>query len=558
MFVIADLEWVTYNNNRLYPTQLAACRVDERWNALSEFGSFICPLAGERFDRKKMAYTGGSEQEYLCAPTAKTVFLEFESRLSDDDIIVWWHEDSMELFGELAKAFLNSGDAHKAVCAGKHVRAFLSGTSKSCGDMYKIAAKCKAISSANSAFKHYSPNDVIVFRKLMAALKFPQDELLKAPPERKKQPRLKPQTNAGSQYRFLYDIKTNTIHKNACAKLLDGQTATIGYPSLKTALRKGYAPCDCCKPEYKAAWRVKNIDSISRMTWNYIYSPESSVFHKRGCGVMYSAKRILGARSYAAVIKTGRRPCKLCRPTAEDEAVLSSQKRARPPKPGATLSRPLSHSLSKEEKRAIERQRFAIAERKRLLSSLESRPKKTVSEQERNDIYTLTHPGYAFFAAEGCRSFHAFGCPKLMRGATMLRGFSTYSEAAAAGHAPCKKCKPSAKQDVKFSIPITSKLRGKESVRDIEELCCRKGLLYYFEKAVLCVETPVGKWRIDTSRIPIGLMHINLARTPGCKKYHVQPRLFLSIKDAVKYIARHDSELENNPPEKHRIILNRL
>lgn len=305
----------------------------------------------------------------------------------------------------------------------------------------------------------------------------------------------------------------------------------------------GFKPCDCCKTEYRAALKERNIDMVSRMQSNYIYSPDSDVFHKCGCGTMYSANRIMGTMTYAAILKTGRRPCKLCRPTAKTEIAYPplNQEPAFSPK--------IKPTLSNEENRAIKRQRFAIAERERLMSPSKNPSEKSLSERERNNIITLTQPGFAFRAGQGCRNFHRFGCPKLMSDATMIQGFSTFNEAVAAGHTPCRKCKPSAKRDVKLSIPITSRTRGSEKIKDEEDMCRRYGFSCHIEGEFLCVETPVGKWRIKTRYLPIRLEHINLVRDPHGTEYHVRQRLFLSVGDAVKYIKRHDASLENAPTD---------
>lgn len=43
---------------------------------------------------------------------------------------------------------------------------------------------------------------------------------------------------------------------------------------------------------------------------------------------------------------------------------------------------------------------------------------------------------------------------------------------------------------------------------------------------------------------PVRLEHINLVSQPqNTNKYHVQPRLFLSLKDTFDHIMRHDSTL---------------
>ena len=58
------------------------------------------------------------------------------------------------------------------------------------------------------------------------------------------------------------------------------------------------------------------------------------------------------------------------------------------------------------------------------------------------------------------------------------------------------------------------------------------------------METPVGKWKINTASRPYILHHINLVVTPNCEHgYHRQPRIFLSLEDAFNYIHRHDHKL---------------
>ena len=39
------------------------------------------------------------------------------------------------------------------------------------------------------------------------------------------------------------------------------------------------------------------------------------------------------------------------------------------------------------------------------------------------------------------------------------------------------------------------------------------------------------------------LEHINLITNPRCQTYHVQPRLFLSLRDTFDYIIHHDKTL---------------
>lgn len=90
------------------------------------------------------------------------------------------------------------------------------------------------------------------------------------------------------------------------------------------------------------------------------------------------------------------------------------------------------------------------------------------------------------------------------------------------------------------SVPITNKERVYEPTDALEALCDECGFAHWVnDDSWFHIETPVGSWRFDLMEKPIHLMHIN--RVKGSRdRYHVQPRLFLSFKDAFRYIERHD------------------
>ena len=105
-----------------------------------------------------------------------------------------------------------------------------------------------------------------------------------------------------------------------------------------------------------------------------------------------------------------------------------------------------------------------------------------------------------------------------------------------------------------YSIPIKSHIREDEKIEDLETLCKDAGYPFFREGAYFCLETPVGKWKIDISTAPLKLQHLNLVKTPGSKKYHEQPRLFLSYIDVFDYIKRHDDELEKKVATKRVFV----
>lgn len=528
MFVLADMEWVTNAAGHFSPTQLAATRVNENWNKIDSIDSFIRPRDSEFHEWEHVAYTGGTATDFIYARSAYHVFEYFRNWLKEDDVILWWYSESEELYEKFIKMVLKCDENHKMISINRHVYKFLAGQENSRGNTYRIA-EARGIDVRNE-LKHNAKNDVRVMRELMAFLSYPQEKLLIPIPEPKTKDR--EQIPKGEELPYQYDINTNVIHKNGCEKLKDVETITRGYPSFKTALRKGFEPCECCKEEYREAFRERNIDIIERTEYTYLYTPDSDVFHKYTCGLMLNAKDIKGCRSYKTVEKTGKRPCKICNPTPRDKykpmPAQFKEKRFR---------RKLSYEMSEQDSKAIKRQEGAAHERYEKLNNA------SLTEVERRDVYTLTQPGYAFWAAKGYQTFHLRSCGKLQE-LSHLKGFRTFEQATKAGYTPCKRCKPTAKHDVTLSVPITNRIRVDEKPEDIEVMCKDAGYKYRFEGAFIKIDTPVGKWRINMSDLPVKVDHINLVHTPNCQTYHKQHRIFLSLTDTFDYIKRHDEELE--------------
>ena len=94
------------------------------------------------------------------------------------------------------------------------------------------------------------------------------------------------------------------------------------------------------------------------------------------------------------------------------------------------------------------------------------------------------------------------------------------------------------------SIPIYSRPREDKTVQDLVALCRTAGYAHTFDGVRFCLETPVGKWKININTHPIQLQHINLVMTPHEQEYYKLPRLFLSLADVFTYIERHDSVLQ--------------
>ena len=312
MFVLADMEWMTDTHGHYSPTQVAAVKVDENWNEVDSFSSFIRPRDTAFHEWEHVAYTGGTATDFLHARKGFNVFNRFHEWLSEDDIILWWYLESECLYKKLIQLIAKINDNHKMVSINRYVAEYLAGQLNSRGNVYKVAEGQGII--VDEDLKHNSANDVKVMRELMSAIQYPQELLLNP---LKKPEFTSEQHSQGEDLPYQYDEATNKIHIKGC-KYLENSKLTKGYSLLKTAFRKGFVPCECCKEEYKREFRERNIDIIDRTQYTYVYSPDSEVYHKYTCGLILSAKTIMGTRTYDTILKTGKKPCKVCNPTPTD------------------------------------------------------------------------------------------------------------------------------------------------------------------------------------------------------------------------------------------------
>ena len=526
MFIIADIEWMTNMYAIHGPTQLSAVKVDENWNTVDSFNAFIRPRDNTFFKWNHVAYTGGMPEDFKNADTAYTVLQNFLDWISSDDIILWWHFKSRNIFNALVNHILKKSLTPKAVIANEYIHCFL-GDSIEEFNPYDIAER-KGIDT-KPYLKHYAENDVRVLRELLQSIEYPQKNFLK-PLEKIKKANQKDRLS--NNFPLLYDLETGLLHKKDCLHIENTDHELRGYLNAKAPYKKGYKTCSCCKELYQEIIRAHNKKIMKNPYFTYVYTSSSNVYHRCGCHLMENAHDIQAVAKYETIKNTGRVPCKICKPLPSDAPAPSPKiiknllaKIENPKKSAPTLS--------KEDFKAIKRQKKAGADRQRMLSD------DNLSEEKIADIYTLTQPSYAFWAGQGYNNFHLHSCPKL-HNVSNLKGFSTYSDAVSAGYTPCKTCRPTHKHNANVSIPITSKVRDNETMADIEKLCDFYGYKHYSENELLYLETEVGKWYINFNTVPVKIHHINLVLTPYERNYHKQPRVFLSYTDAFYYIKRHD------------------
>lgn len=266
------------------------------------------------------------------------------------------------------------------------------------------------------------------------------------------------------------------------------------------------------------------------MKYQYIFTPNSDVFHRVECRAILRIKQFVGSYYYQTCLLTGRRPCKLCNPV-NDKLILQRSLNDPIVMSGDTLH-------IRVEERAVKRHKQAMVDR----TALENKP--FLSMDRKDDLYTLSSSRFSFFASRGYKTFHLRNCRKIPN-LQNLEGFSTFETACKSGYRPCRCCKPSDKHNVVMSLPIYTTERSDESLNDLESFCKSNDFIYAKDHGYVYVETHSGIWRINVSRSPYNLEHFNIVKEKKSRlAFHQQQRLFLSMIDALYYIKRHDEVLK--------------
>ena len=519
MIVLMDMEWVTLRDNQPAATQLAAVRVSDGWFITDSFSRTIRPRRIADVDWDQVGFAGYTQSVFLNAPSLAEVLADFRDWLQPDDTLLWWGDTAAKFFRSLWRTFLAQPLARPNLHASEALRQLVHDGKPTDGSMYALA---QARGVALLLPEHRAFNDVRVMCALLRSVDFRMtwiNMLASAPrkPVKPSRPRFSVLSNP--DIRYLTDGDTMLVHTTNC-EAIPADRLIKGYATLLSPIKQGFTPCDCCREAWHTAVRERNSDVMKRSRCSYFSTPHDHYFHRASCACVLDAAELpQGVKRYQTIRDTGRMPCPFCRPLPQQKAV---------PLIPATPSRKLVKALA--------RQRVAAQEREALLADAQT-------AQQRADAFTRTATHAAFFAARGYSSFHLAGCGRLT-GLSELRSFTRYDEAVAAGFQPCRFCKPSPRHNVTVSVPVNNQTRTDESVQEIIALCRRQGFLCTLDSIALTVETPVALWKLGVTTRPVAVMHQHKAASPrGASPMHRQHRVFLSLRDAVLYIIRHDAEL---------------
>lgn len=546
-YVLLDIEWVTKQNRQIGPTQLAALRVDSRWNGNELFYTRVRPHDASFKLWKHIAFSGGRPEDFLCAGNLYSAFDRLKAWIKENDVLCVWHKDSKSTICTMHSVLYQEAFPWDIVVLNEYTNHYSQQFGIEKNDLKIIA---DAVNGKVYQPVHESANDVRTLQSVLKGLCFPAAVLTEMEPQELKQNMPAPDDPELEPVCY-FDRDFCVVHSPEC-RYLDDSLIPIYKPGTDFFFRTNYHYCTCTKHLQRKARMVRNADIISRSQYNFVYAKDSDVFHRRDCGLVLSAKAdIWGSVHYKKCANKGLRPCRACRPNLEKskdtgdtyKKILFQGGSFTTVKSWDTGEGVGQRTLSKEEKRSYAR--FQEAQKERYSRTGDAFATKT----EKDDFYTLTKSSYGFFAAEGYSSFHLRHCSKL-KGLSNVRGFSTCRDAKKQGYKPCRCCKPTAKHDITCSVPITSKERSNETVDVLVMGCRQNGYQYRKYTTEFYMETPVGKWIIQTEVKPYIVKHINLVKTPFNEfQYHRQPRLFLSLEDTFQYIQKHDSELMAKQPD---------
>ena len=90
---------------------------------------------------------------------------------------------------------------------------------------------------------------------------------------------------------------------------------------------------------------------------------------------------------------------------------------------------------------------------------------------------------------------------------------------------------------VLVSMPIDTVERKDEKLEDVLALCTRWGLEHYYKDPILCIRTEAAEWEVNVTMKPVVIDH----KPFGSNAFHQQHKMFMSLSDAIIYIAKHDS-----------------
>lgn len=271
MYVLLDIEWVDHAKEVSDPgrwlTQLSAARVDEKWTILERFDRIVRPIDPANCNWNFMAYNGYTPEQFLDAESEEKCIRAFDEWLKEDDVFLCWQEETKRTMHELYRRHLGHKCRTHSIRIKYGIENWLRESGRTTNGIYNAAKFCGCKVSKP---KHCSRLDVNLMQNILSHLDLPVNQFEEAYP--------KPQSKMDR-------------------KRLDR--------------------------------RKRNAKRMETIETEFLYTPASSVFHRRGCKLLLCAKEIRGCKYYKTAA-LNRRPCKVCKPVPLQEELKKLPHKDRP------------------------------------------------------------------------------------------------------------------------------------------------------------------------------------------------------------------------------------
>ena len=266
MLVIVDAEWVIDPTGNNWLTQLYAERVSPDWQAVSAFSAIIRPPSIKSYKADLPAFSGYDLLAFVQGDQEFSAIEDFAAWLKIDDSLCFWHQSGLELVRSKWLDYRTTRMKQKTKTLQKYIQSKLGQGENIPGNPYVIAEKLNFPTPIPS---HCSANDVSVIKQLCS----------------------------------FYDVPQN----------------------LEWAIPSQKPP----KADTETPMKGRRERLMQRMRCNYFYTPYGRAFHTKECKVFEHVKQVQGCIYYETALEH-RRPCLLCKPTADLQNPVAATKK--PPK----------------------------------------------------------------------------------------------------------------------------------------------------------------------------------------------------------------------------------
>ena len=303
MFVLMDMEWYQQNGENM-PVQIAAIRTDDRFQCLKQFYRRIRPerLQGIRWGH--VCFRGSEPQQFRTSEALGKVMADLRNWLRGDDVILWWHESSENLFRRAyARIF---GQEPKAMgvlheCVGAH----LDDGAVTRGSAWALAG---ARGLGVDKPEHHSLHDVKALLLLLKHVGIPVSRYAEEGCMRRRvwQPFL--QTGKTKEPAvYFFDPKGGLLHRAGCPDARPGVGAQF-CDSMEYCVRHRMEPCGCCRKDMDA------FINDSRRAYPVYINRRTGMAHLESCFYVKNThvSKKTGHFSLKAALVSGCRLCSRC------------------------------------------------------------------------------------------------------------------------------------------------------------------------------------------------------------------------------------------------------